>query len=143
MRLQRLTGLERGKLEDELRDLKAKIAWLQSVLDDAKVLWGVIREEVEYIKQTYSTPRRTEVIREALTNIDIEDLLPDDDVVITLSRRGYIKRTSLAIYQQQKRGGKGVAGVHTAEDDFVQEFITTTNHQYLLMFTNKGRMHQL
>ena len=143
MRLQRLTGLERGKLEEELRDLQAKIAWFQSILGDAKVLWGVIRDEVEYVKQTYSSPRRTEVIREALSNIDIEDLLPDDDVVITLSRRGYIKRTSLAIYQQQRRGGKGVAGVHTAEDDFVQEFITTTNHQYLLMFTNKGRMHQL
>ena len=137
MRLQRLTGLERGKIEEELRDLLSKIAWYQSILGDASVLWGVIRDEVEYIKQTYSTPRRTEVIREALSNIDIEDLLPDDDVVITLSRRGYIKRTSASEY------GKGVAGVHTGEDDFVQEFITTTNHQFLLMFTNKGRMHQL
>ena len=101
MRLQRLTGLERGKIEEELRDLLSKIAWYQSILGDASVLWGVIRDEVEYIKQTYSTPRRTEVIREALSNIDIEDLLPDDDVVITLSRRGYIKRTSLGIYQQR------------------------------------------
>lgn len=143
MRLQRLTGLERGKLEEELSELLSRIEWFQSILADAKVLWGVIRDEVETIKQTYSTRRRTEVIREALSSIDIEDLLPDDDVVITLSRRGYIKRTSLAIYQQQRRGGKGIAGVHTADDDFVQEFITTTNHQYLLMFTNKGRMHQL
>ena len=77
MRLQRLTGLERGKIEEELRDLLSKIAWYQSILGDASVLWGVIRDEVEYIKQTYSTPRRTEVIREALSNIDIEDLLPD------------------------------------------------------------------
>lgn len=143
MRLQRLTGLERGKLEEELKDLLSKIAWYKSILDDASVLWGVIRDEVQYIKDTYSSPRRTEVIREALSNIDIEDLLPDDDVVITLSRRGYIKRTSLAIYQQQKRGGKGIAGVHTADDDSVQEFIATTNHQYILMFTNKGKMHQL
>ena len=77
-----------------------------------------------------------------LGGIDIEDLIPDEDVVITLSRRGYIKRTTLANYQQQKRGGKGIAGLHTADDDFVQDFLTTTNHQYLLLFTNKGRMHQ-
>ena len=151
MRLQRLTGLERGKIEEEQRDLLSKIAWYQSILGDASVLWGVIRDEVEYIKQTYSTPRRTEVIREALSNIDIEDLLPDDDVVITLSRRGYIKRTSASEYTAQSKGGMGKKGittrdedtVHTGEDDFVQEFITTTNHQFLLMFTNKGRMHQL
>ncbi len=143
MRLQRLTGLERNRLEDELRELTQKIAWYQSILGDAAVLWGVIRDEITEIRKTYATPRRTEVIREALTGIDIEDLIPDDDVVITLSRRGYIKRTSLAAYQQQRRGGKGIAGVHTGEDDSVQEFITTTNHQFLLMFTNKGRMHQL
>ncbi len=143
MRLQRLTGLERNRLEDELRELTQKISWYQSILGDAAVLWGVIRDEITEIRKTYATPRRTEVIREALTGIDIEDLIPDDDVVITLSRRGYIKRTSLAAYQQQRRGGKGIAGVHTGEDDSVQEFITTTNHQFLLMFTNKGRMHQL
>ena len=143
MRLQRLTGLERGKIEEELTELRGKIDWYKAILADAKVLWGVIRDEVTYIKDTYATPRRTEVIHEALTNIDIEDLLPDDDVVITLSRRGYIKRTNLAIYQQQRRGGKGVSGVHTGDDDFVQEFITTTNHQFLLLFTNKGKMHQL
>ena len=143
MRLQRLTGLERNRLEDELRELTQKIAWYQSILGDAAVLWGVIRDEITEIRKTYATPRRTEVIREALTGIDIEDLIPDDDVVITLSRRGSIKRTSLAAYQQQRRGGKGIAGVHTGEDDSVQEFITTTNHQFLLMFTNKGRMHQL
>lgn len=143
MRLQRLTGLEREKLEEELRELTSKIAWYESILADAAVLWSVIREEVEEIKQTYSSPRRTGVVREALTNIDIEDLLPDDDVVITLSRRGYIKRTNLATYQQQKRGGKGVAGAHTGDDDCVQEFIATTNHQFILLFTNKGKMHQL
>ncbi|MEG2004398.1 MAG: DNA gyrase subunit A [Bilophila sp.] len=143
MRLQRLTGLERGKLEEELAELTSKITWYQSILADSTVLWGVIRDEVEYIRQTYTTPRRTQVIREALSNIDIEDLLPDEDVVITLSRRGYIKRTMLSTYQQQRRGGKGIAGVHTGDDDFVQEFIATTNHQYILMFTNKGKMHQL
>lgn len=143
MRLQRLTGLEREKIEEELKELQKKIVWYESVLGDTKVLWGVIHDEVLGLKETYTTPRRTEVVQEALTGIDIEDLIPDEDVVITLSRRGYIKRTSFATYQQQRRGGKGVAGVHTGEDDFVQEFITTTNHQYLLLFTNKGCMHQL
>ncbi len=143
MRLQRLTGLEREKIEGELAELVKKIAWYQSILGDVSILWGVIRDEVAEIRATYATPRRTEVIREALTGIDIEDLIPDDDVVITLSRRGYVKRTNLAAYQQQKRGGKGIAGLNTADDDSVQEFITTTNHQFLLLFTNKGRMHQL
>ncbi len=143
MRLQRLTGLEREKLEQEYDDLQKLIAYLKSILEDNEVLKGVMREETIAIQQEYATPRRTEIIREALTDIEIEDLLPDDDVVITLSRRGYIKRTMLNTYQQQKRGGKGIAGLNTGEDDYVQEFITTTNHQYLLMFTNTGRMFQL
>lgn len=143
MRLQRLTGLERNRIEDELAELVKKIAWYRSILGDVSILWGVIRDEVAEIRAAYATPRRTEVIREALTGIDIEDLIPDDDVVITLSRRGYVKRTNLGAYQQQKRGGKGIAGLNTADDDSVQEFITTTNHQFLLLFTNRGRMHQL
>ena len=143
MRLQRLTGLERDKLLEEFRELQKLIAYLTSILEDSEVLRGVLREETQYIKNTYATPRRTEVVMDELDGIDIEDLIPDEDVVITLSRRGYIKRTTLGNYQQQKRGGKGIAGLHTSEDDFVQEFLTTTNHQYLLLFTNKGRMHQL
>lgn len=142
MRLHRLTGLERGNLEAELNELKTKITWYQSILADSSILWGVIRDEIKAIKETYATPRLTELVSEDF-GIEIEDLIPDDDVVITLSRRGYIKRTSLTVYQQQRRGGKGVAGAHIGEDDCVQEFITTTNHQYLLLFTNKGRMYQL
>lgn len=143
MRLQRLTGLEREKLEEELRELLGRIEHYKAILSDTAVLWGVIRDEVVQIKTDYSSPRRTEVVREPLEGIDIEDLIPDDDVVITLSRRGYIKRTGLTNYQQQRRGGKGIAGVQTSEDDFVQDFITTTNHQFICLFTNKGRMHQL
>ena len=143
MRLQRLTGLERDKLLEEFRELEKLIAYLTSILEDSNVLRGVLRDETKYIKETYATPRRTEVVMDELSGIDIEDLIPDEDVVVTLSRRGYIKRTTLGNYHQQKRGGKGIAGLHTAEDDFVQEFLTTTNHQYLLLFTNKGRMHQL
>lgn len=143
MRLQRLTGLERDKLMDEYRELEKLIIYLTSILEDSEVLRSVLRDETRYIKDTYATPRRTEIVMDELGGINVEDLIPDEDVVITLSRRGYIKRTTLANYQQQKRGGKGIAGLHTSEDDFVQDFLTTTNHQYLLLFTNKGRMHQL
>ncbi|CAK7000621.1 MAG: DNA gyrase subunit A [Desulfovibrio sp.] len=143
MRLQRLTNLEHEKLLEEYRELLKVIEYLKSILENEEVLRGVIREELEELKKTYATPRRTEIVMDEFEGIDIEDLIPDEDVVITLSRRGYIKRTTLDNYQQQKRGGKGIAGLHTGEDDFVQDFLTTTNHQFLLLFTNKGRMHQL
>ncbi len=143
MRLQRLTNLEHEKLLEEYRELLKLIEYLRSILENEEVLRGVIRDEITELKTTYATPRRSEIVVDDLEGIDIEDLIPDEDVVITLSRRGYIKRTTLDNYQQQKRGGKGIAGLHTGDDDFVQDFITTTNHQYLLLFTNKGRMFQL
>lgn len=143
MRLQRLTGLQRDELLAEYKDLLQKIEYFKSILENVEVLRSVMRDEVREIRNTFATPRRTEILREALCGIDIEDLIPDEEVVITLSRRGYMKRTTLDNYQQQRRGGKGIAAVHTGEDDYVQEFLTTTNHQFLLLFTNKGRMHQL
>ena len=143
MRLQRLTNLEHEKLLEEYRELLKLIEYLKSILENEEVLRNVIREETEDLKKTFATPRKTEIVVDDLEGIDIEDLIPDEDVVITLSRRGYIKRTTLDNYHQQKRGGKGVAGLHTGDDDFVQDFLTTTNHQFLLLFTNKGRMHQL
>ena len=143
MRLQRLTNLEHEKLLEEYRELLKLIEYLQSILENEEVLREVIRGEIDDLKNTFATPRRTEIVVDDLEGIDIEDLIPDEDVVITLSRRGYIKRTTLDNYQQQKRGGKGIAGLHTSEEDFVQDFLTTTNHQFLLLFTNKGRMHQL
>ena len=143
MRLQRLTGLQREELMNEYKDLLQKIEFYRSILENAEVLRSEIKREIAEIRDTFVTPRRTEVLREALTDIDIEDLIPDEEVVITLSRRGYMKRTGLENYQQQKRGGKGIAALHTSDDDFVQEFLSTTNHQYLCLFTNKGRMHQL
>ena len=115
----------------------------RSILENAEVLRSELKREIAEIRDNFATPRRTEVLREALTDIDIEDLIPDEEVVITLSRRGYMKRTGLENYQQQKRGGKGIAALHTSDDDYVQEFLSTTNHQYLCLFTNKGRMHQL
>ncbi len=143
MRLQRLTGLEHEKLLEEYRELLKKIEYFKSILENPEVLRSVIREELEDLKKTFATPRKSVIEMDALSAIDIEDLIPDEDVVITLSRRGYIKRTTLDNYQQQKRGGKGIAGLHMSEDDVVQDFLTTSNHQYLLLFTNKGRMHQL
>ena len=143
MRLQRLTGLQRDELMAEYKDLLQKIEYYQSILGNVEVLRGVLREEIEEVRDTFATKRRTEVLMDALTGIDIEDLIPDEEVVITLSRRGYMKRTTLDNYQQQRRGGKGIAALHTSDDDYVQEFLTTTNHQFLLLFTNKGRMHQL
>ncbi len=143
MRLQRLTGLEHEKLLEEYRELLKKIAYFKSILEDDEVLRGVIRDEVTALKETFATPRKTVIEQDDLAGIDIEDLIPDEDVVITLSRRGYIKRTTLDNYQQQRRGGKGIAGLHMSEDDVVQDFLTTSNHQFLLLFTNRGRMHQL
>lgn len=143
MRLQRLTGLEHEKLLEEYRELLKKIEYFKSILENEDVLRGVVRDEITELKATYATPRKTEVEYDDLAGIDVEDLIPDEDVVITLSRRGYIKRTTLDNYQQQRRGGKGIAGVHMGEDDVVQDFLTTSNHQFLLLFTNRGRMHQL
>ena len=143
MRLQRLTGLEHEKLLEEYRELLKKIEYFKSILENTEVLRGVIRDEITELKETFATPRRTQIEYDDLAGIDIEDLIPDEDVVITLSRRGYIKRTTLDNYQQQRRGGKGIAGLHMSDDDVVQDFLTTSNHQYLLLFTNRGRMHQL
>ena len=143
MRLQRLTGLEHDKLLEEYKELIKKIEYLKSILENEEVLRSVIREEIADLKMTFATPRKTEVQYDDLAGIDIEDLIPDEDVVITLSKRGYIKRTTLDNYQQQRRGGKGIAGLHTGDDDVVQDFLTTSNHQYLLLFTNRGRMFQL
>ncbi|MEF3698345.1 DNA gyrase subunit A [Desulfolutivibrio sp.] len=142
MRLQRLTNLERDKLLEEYAELLKLIEYLKSILENEEILLGVIRDEITELKQKFSTPRRT-LILEDLEGIDILDLIPDDEVVITLSRRGYIKRTRMDNYQQQKRGGKGIAGVMTGTDDFVQSFCTTSNHQSLLLFTNLGRMFLL
>ena len=143
MRLQRLTGLQREELLNEYKDLLQKIAFYESILNDASVLCNELKKEVAEMREMFATPRRTEIVREMLDNINMEDLIPDEEVVITLSRRGYMKRTNLENYQQQKRGGKGIAALYTTEDDYVQEFLSTSNHQYLCLFTNKGRMHQL
>ena len=119
------------------------IEYLKSILENEDVLKSVIREELQEVRETFATPRRTVILDNDPSSIDIEDLIPDEDVVITLSQRGYMKRVPLSNYQQQKRGGKGIAGVQTSDGDFIHTFLTTTNHQYLLLFSNLGKMYQI
>ena len=143
MRLQKLTGLEHDKLLEELAELMKKIEYYRSILSNEEVLKGVIREELREIKDNYSTPRKSELLMADLDSIDIEDLIPDEETVITLSQRGYIKRTPLSNYTAQRRGGKGIAGVQTGDGDFIHTFMLTTNHQHLVLFTNFGKMFKI
>lgn len=143
MRLQRLTNLEHEKLLEEYAEILKKIEYFKSILENEDVLKGVISDELVDIKEGYATERKTVLMDHNPDDIDIEDLIPDDDAVITLSRRGYIKRTPLSNYQKQKRGGKGIAGVQTKDGDFIHTFLTTSNHQFLLLFTSKGKMFKI
>ncbi len=142
MRLQKLTGLEREKLEEEYKMLLEKIEYYRSVLADEQKVLGIIKEEISVIKDKYSDERRTEIsIFE--DNLEIEDLIADEDVVITISHQGYIKRMPADTYKSQKRGGKGITAVSTKEEDFVEHLFITTTHNYLLFFTNKGKVYRL
>ncbi len=143
MRLQKLTGLEHDKLLEELAELMKKIEYFKSILENDEVLKGVIRDELTEIREGYSTPRKSELLMADLDSINIEDLIPDEETVITLSRRGYIKRTPLSNYTAQRRGGKGIAGVQTGDGDFIHTFMLTTNHQHLVLFTNTGKMFKI
>ncbi len=143
MRLQRLTGLSRDELIAEYAELLKKIEFLRSILENVEVLKSEIGREIREIRENFASPRRTEIIADMAEGIEAEDLIPDDEVVITLSRRGYIKRAKLENYQQQRRGGKGIAALNTADDDYVQEFLSCSNHQYLCLFSNRGRLYQI
>jgi len=143
MRLQRLTNMEQSKIREEYEEILRRIEYLKSILENLEVLKGVIREELEDVRQVYATPRRTKILEEDPEDIDIEDLIADEEVVIALTRKGYIKRTPLSTYQKQRRGGKGLAGASLADSDLIQALVSTTNHQKLLLFTNQGRMLML
>ncbi len=143
MRLQKLTGLEHDKLLEELAELMKKIEYFKSILENEEVLKSVIRDELNDIKENYATPRQSKLLMADPDSIDIEDLIPDEDTVITLSKRGYIKRTPLSNYTAQRRGGKGIAGVQTGDGDFIHTFMLTTNHQHLVLFTNLGKMFKI
>ncbi|SFI99069.1 DNA gyrase subunit A [Desulfomicrobium apsheronum] len=143
MRLQRLTNLEREKLLEEYAELLKQIEYLTSIIENPEVLKSVIRQELEDLRETFVTPRKSELLAHDPDSIDIEDIIPDEPVVITLSRNGYLKRTSLDNYRQQRRGGTGITGVQVAEEDFITFILTTSNHQYMNLFSNKGKMYQV
>ncbi|MGD6793860.1 DNA gyrase subunit A [Metabacillus indicus] len=142
MRLQRLTGLEREKIEEEYQSLVQLIAELKAILaDDEKVL-EIIREELEEIKERFNDVRRTEIVTGGIEMIEDEDLIPVENIVITLTHNGYIKRLPISTYRSQRRGGRGIQGMGTNEDDFVEHLLTTSTHDTILFFTNKGKVYR-
>ena len=142
MRLQRLTGLERDKIEAEYEELIKRINRLKEILANERLLLNVIKEEMLIIKENYADERRTE-IRHAEGEIDMRDLIEDEEIAITLTHFGYIKRLPADTYKSQKRGGRGVSALTTREEDFVKHLVSTTTHSRLLFFTNKGRVFRL
>ncbi len=142
MRLARLTGLERQKLQDEFTELTERIGEYRAILADVEKVLEIIREDMRTLIETFPTPRRTEITAD-LTEVRMEDLIADDQVVVTISHEGYVKRLSLDEYRTQTRGGKGVRGAETKEGDFVERIIITTNHQYLLVLTPTGQLYWL
>lgn len=142
MRLQRLTGLEREKIEEEYRGLIQLIAELKAVLADEEKVLEIIREELLEIKERFNDERRTEIIAASVDQIEDEDLIPQESIVITLTHNGYIKRLPISTYRSQKRGGRGVQGMGTNENDFVEHLLTTSTHDTILFFTNKGKVYK-
>ncbi|OPX88684.1 MAG: DNA gyrase subunit A [Pelotomaculum sp. PtaB.Bin104] len=142
MRLRQLTGLEREKLEQEYKELMEKINYLRSVLADERKVLGIIKDELAVIRKKFADPRRT-VISYEEANFEEEDLIPEEEVVITITNQGYIKRIPLDTYHSQRRGGRGVTGMGTKAEDFVRHLFTTTTHHYFLFFTNRGKVYRL
>jgi DNA gyrase subunit A len=142
MRLQRLTGLERDKVEAEHQELKKAIAYLEAVLADERMVYALIRQELLAIRERYADPRRTVITAGQEEFLD-EDLIPDETAVITLTHQGYIKRHVATAYRSQRRGGRGVTGMGTKEEDFVENLFVTTTHQHLLFFSTAGKVYAL
>ncbi|MCE5764277.1 DNA gyrase subunit A [Staphylococcus pseudintermedius] len=143
MRLRRLTGLERDKIEQEYNDLIAYIAELEAILADEEKLLELVREELTEIKEKFGDDRRTEIQLGGIDQLEDEDLIPEEQIVITLSHNNYIKRLPASTYRAQNRGGRGVQGMNTLDDDFVSQLVTTSTHDHVLFFTNKGRVYKL
>ncbi|HKI62394.1 MAG TPA: DNA gyrase subunit A [Mariprofundaceae bacterium] len=139
MRLQRLTGLERDKIKAEYADIQALIGRLQAILADEKLLMAVIVEELEQVRDKYADPRRSEIMDET-AELSVEDLITEEDMVVTISNEGYIKRNAASLYRAQRRGGKGKTAMTTKEEDFVARLLVASTHDYLLFFSDRGRV---
>lgn len=142
LRLQRLTGLEREKIEEEYQEVLKKIEWLKSVLADESKIMTIIKEELTAVKEKYGDARRTTITYD-MSEMSEEDLIADEDVVLTISHNNYIKRMKLDTYNKQNRGGQGILGMSTKEGDFVENILITTTHNTILFFTSRGRVHYL
>ncbi|RMH51561.1 MAG: DNA gyrase subunit A [Zetaproteobacteria bacterium] len=138
MRLHRLTGLERDKIKEEFEQIRREIARLKAILADDALLMGVIKEELVAVRDKYATPRRSEIVVES-AELTVEDLITEEDMVVTISNEGYIKRNAASLYRAQRRGGKGKRAMTTKEEDFVARLMVASTHDYLLFFTNHGR----
>lgn len=143
MRLRRLTGLERDKIQSEYDELIALIADLADILAKPERVLTIIREELDEVKRKFADERRTELMVGEVLSLEDEDLIEEADVLITLSNKGYIKRLNQDEFTAQKRGGRGVQGTGVKDDDFVKELVSTSTHDRLLFFTNKGRVYRL
>ncbi|MDX8045474.1 DNA gyrase subunit A [Gracilibacillus sp. S3-1-1] len=142
MRLQRLTGLEREKIEDEYNEIMALIHELKEILASEPKILEIIREELLEIKEKYSDDRRTEIVTGGIDLIEDEDLIPEENIVITLTHKGYIKRLPASTYRAQRRGGRGIQGMGTNEDDFVEHLVSCSTHDTVLFFSNKGKVYR-
>ncbi|HSK48732.1 MAG TPA: DNA gyrase subunit A [Coriobacteriia bacterium] len=142
MRLRRLTGLERHKIEDELTELRKKIDWYTRVLGDVKLVMQIIKDELGELREKFANKRMTE-ISSAVKDLDVEDLIAEEDMVVTITKAGYIKRLPVATYRQQKRGGKGLQGVNLRDNDFVEHLFIASTHDFVLIFSTKGKVYRL
>ncbi len=143
MRLRRLTGLEYNKLVEELKELEERIDYYKRVLQDESLVRQIIKEEMLEIKQKYNTPRKTKIVATAAKDIEVEDLIAEEDMVVTVTKAGYVKRLPLTTYRQQKRGGKGMQGVNLKDNDFVEHLFIASTHAYMLFFSTAGKVYRL
>ena len=143
MRLRRLTGLSRDQIQEELDGLRKAIAYYEDLLANPSKILGVIKDEMQEIARKFSDKRRTEISVEGTKELNVEDLIADEDMVVTCTHAGYVKRTPVATYRSQKRGGKGVQGVNLKDEDFVEDLFVASTHDYVLFFSNKGKVYRL